>query len=238
MKRIIAILLLSLASSAYALPDCPSDQNQRYHNCFGTYAANGDKYVGEWKADKQNGYGTATWNNAPNKGDKYVGEFKGGKKQGQGTYTFANGDKYVGEFKDGNLNGQGTYTFTDGRKYVGEWKADEKNGQGTYTFANGDKYVGEFKDGKYHGQGTATYANGTIQAGVWEMDTYLGTKAELDAKVEREEAENKYNRIYNACLLDKSSDVDMQVASLRRAVEETCEVIAADPSWYDEWKYN
>ena len=97
MKRIIAILLLSLASSAYALPNCPSDQNQRYDNCFGTY----------------------TWNTAPNKGDKYVGEHKDGKKHGQGTYTYASGDKYVGEYKDGKYHGQGTYTFADGRKDSG-----------------------------------------------------------------------------------------------------------------------
>ena len=72
MKRIVAILLLSLASTAYALPNCPSDQSVRWHNCFGT----------------------ATWAN----GDKYVGEFKDDKMHGQGTYTFANGKKNSGYF--------------------------------------------------------------------------------------------------------------------------------------------
>jgi len=30
----------------------------------------------------------------------------------------------------------------------------------------------------------------------------------------------------------------MQVSALRIAVEETCEAIAEDPSWYENWKYN
>ena len=43
------------------LPPCPSDQNQRYHNCFGTYTyPNGDTYAGEWKDNKKNGRFTVT----------------------------------------------------------------------------------------------------------------------------------------------------------------------------------
>ncbi|MDA0361923.1 MAG: hypothetical protein O3A45_02845 [Proteobacteria bacterium] len=34
-------------------------------------------------------------------GDKYVGEWKDDKQHGQGTYTFADGGKLVGEWKDG-----------------------------------------------------------------------------------------------------------------------------------------
>ena len=93
MKRTVAILLLSLASTAYALPNCPSDESVRWHNCFGTYAyPDREKYVGEWKDDKM---------------------------YGQGTYTFASGDKYAGEYKEDKRHGQGTYTFVGGRKEVG-----------------------------------------------------------------------------------------------------------------------
>ena len=52
------------------------------------------------------------------------------------------------------------------------------------------------------------------------------------------EAKEKHDRIYRACLLDKSENVDMQVPDLRKAVVETCEAVAADPSWYQEWKYD
>ena len=34
-------------------------------------------------------------------GDKYVGEWKDEKENGQGTMSLSNGEKYVGEFKDG-----------------------------------------------------------------------------------------------------------------------------------------
>ena len=36
-------------------------------------------------------------------GDKYYGEWKNGKKNGFGTYTFPDGKQYVGEFNSGKL---------------------------------------------------------------------------------------------------------------------------------------
>ena len=88
---------------AWALPPCPSDTNATWDNCFGTYEwtsgdFKGDKYVGEWKDDKQHGQGTYYYL-ADNefKGDKYVGEWKDNKLHGQGTLTSANGNKYEGE---------------------------------------------------------------------------------------------------------------------------------------------
>ena len=113
----LAILLGSTGVSS-ALPRCPSDQNQYYGNCFGTYtSANGNKYVGEWKDDKFHGQGTETWPD----GTKYVGEFRDGKPNGQGTYTYPDGAKYVGEYRDGKPNGQGTYTFANGKIKEGIW---------------------------------------------------------------------------------------------------------------------
>ena len=69
MQKIIAILLLSLTSTAYALPSCPSDQSVRWHNCAGTKAhSDGAIYTGDWKD---------------------------GKRHGLGTYTFASGNKFI-----------------------------------------------------------------------------------------------------------------------------------------------
>ena len=122
------LLLLSITTNAYALPDCPSDISKFWDKCFGTINYDsGDKYVGEWKDNKQHG---------------------------QGTYTFGNqsqwaGDKYVGEIKDGNYHGQGTYTFANGNNYVGEWKDNKQHGQGTYTFADGEQQTGYYLKGKY-----------------------------------------------------------------------------------------
>ena len=119
-KSLVFSLLLIVSVGCFALPPCPTDQNKRYHNCYGTY----------------------TWPD----GNKYVGEFKEDKRNGQGTFTFLNGSKYVGEFKDGKMQGQGTYTWVDGNKYVGNMMDNKLYGQGTYTFANGDTYAGSFTD--------------------------------------------------------------------------------------------
>ena len=53
-----------------------------------------------------------------------------------------------------------------------------------------------------------------------------------------ENARKKYERIYNACLLDKGKEVDMSVGAMRNAVQATCKDIAEDPSWLEELKYD
>ena len=55
---------------------------------------------------------------------------------------------------------------------------------------------------------------------------------------QEEAAKKKYDRIYNACLLDKSSGVDLEISSIKTAVEKTCESIAEDPSWLESLRYN
>lgn len=145
MKRVVAILMLCLASTAYALPNCPSDSSQKYDNCFGTYTWDTEeKYVGEWKDGKMHGQGTVTFGeNSQWAGDKYVGEWKDGERTGQGTYTYANGDKYVGEFKDSARHGQGTYTYVGGRKIKG-------------YYLNGD-FVPDICEGMGLSKGTSGY---------------------------------------------------------------------------------
>ena len=234
MKKLLLIALILFAGNATAssLPDCPSDQSKRYHNCFGAKtSASGQKYVGEFKDDERHGQGTNTWAD----GDKYVGEFKDGKRHGQGTDTYASGDTYVGEYKDDKPTGQGTYTWANGNTYVGELKDGKRHGQGTNTYANGDIYVGKFKDDERHGQGTFTFSNGVKYAGEW-IDGKFADKSKERLAIEM--AEKKTNTIYNACLLDKSKEVDMQVSEISKAVYKTCEDIAADPSWYENYKYN
>ena len=47
-------------------------------------------------------------------GDTYVGPFKDNDYDGYGTYIFANGDRYEGDFKKGVYEGLGVFTFSDG----------------------------------------------------------------------------------------------------------------------------
>ena len=156
-----------------------------------------------------------------------------------GPYPSGNGNKYVGEWKDNKKNGQGTLTYADGNKYVGEWKDNNRNGQGTFTYADGSEYVGEFKDDFFNGQGTYTSADRTIREGIWEDEEFLGTVAEVErAERTRIAAEEKAERIYNACLLDKGADVDMSVSSLESALKATCRSIAKDPSFLEGLRYD
>ena len=123
MKKLILLTIFLVSINIHALPNCPSDLTERWHNCFGSYPFDdGSKYVGEWKDDR---------------------------KHGQGTFTWVDGDKYVGEWKDDGMNGQGTYTWSDGAKYVGEFKDGKKHGQGTYTFANGNTDKGYYMNGDF-----------------------------------------------------------------------------------------
>ena len=140
------------STNASDLPDCPSNRDAYWHNCFGIYAyPSGSKYAGDWKDNKKHGQGTYTWVD----GDKYVGEYKDDKRDGQGVYIYGPksewaGDKYVGEFKDG-----------------------KRYGQGTYTWANGEKDVGEFKNGVLDGFATRYFADGTIdKEGIWKNDEF------------------------------------------------------------------
>ena len=105
-------------------------------------------------------------------------------------------------------------------------------------------------DGKHHGQGTFTHANGTLEEGMWKNDEFFRTLTELvraekkriakekQEELVRQEKKDKYDRIYNACLLDKGSDVDMQVSSLEKAVKDTCKSIAKKPSWLENLRYD
>jgi hypothetical protein len=72
-------------NSPNKLPPCPTDQNQRFHNCWGMRILNeGGRYVGEYKDDKMHGLGTYRFSD----GNQYVGNFKKDKKQGEGVlYT-------------------------------------------------------------------------------------------------------------------------------------------------------
>ena len=95
--------LLFSASASVALPNCPFDQDKRYHNCFGTYtASNGIKYVGEFKDDQYHGQGTYTGID----GSQYIGEFKYDKFEGLGKFTYANGSVKEGIWKDDEFVGK------------------------------------------------------------------------------------------------------------------------------------
>ena len=153
------------------LPPCSQARGAVWHNCQGpSTMADGDKYFGEFRNHKRNGFGTYTWKN----GNKYAGEFVNDKIEGQGTFTFNNGNKYVGPFRNEKRNGRGTFTWKDGNVYFGDFVDDKINGQGTFTFFNGNKYVGAFVNEKRNGRGTFTWKDGNVYVGEFVDDKMSG----------------------------------------------------------------
>ena len=260
MKKLILITALLACSSSWGA--CISGN---CNNGFGTYTfADGNKYEGEWQESVQHGQGTFTWSN----GAKYEGEWKEGNRHGQGTATWPTGSIFVGEYKDDIRQGQGTYTWGEntkwaGQKYVGDWKNSKKHGQGTESYADGSSVTGIFENDNYigtiaefnfledirkaeklkrkAGERKAKEAEDRLVEARALQEANIAKEFEAKKAAERKVSEagrKKYDRIFNACLLDKSSDVDMQVSALRAAVIQTCKAIAKEPSWLETLKYN
>ena len=155
-----------------------------------------------------------------------------------GIWTDSNEVTYIGELKSSMPNGRGTSNAM-GDTYAGEFKDDQFNGQGTYTYADGSKYVGQWKNGKRSGRGTYTSTDRAIREGIWQDGNFLGTVLEVErAERVRRGKEDKYERIYNACVLDKGSDADTSVSSLESSLKTTCASIAEDPSFLEVLRYD
>jgi len=134
---------------------------------WGIYTfVNGDRYEGQFLDNRISGKGTMSYQN----GNRYSGDFKSGMKHGNGVFTFANGDVYRGEFRDNQREGRGTYVFADGAKYFGEFHSGRRHGKGKYVYAGGAEYVGEFRNGRKHGYGVCIYPNGVRVKGIWKDD--------------------------------------------------------------------
>ena len=82
MKSGSLLLVLESSVAASDLPDCPQDQSQRYHHCYGTHR----------------------WGSGEFNGDKYVGEFRDGVRSGQGMYYDSDGTVLErGIYEDGTF---------------------------------------------------------------------------------------------------------------------------------------
>lgn len=169
--NLFAILGVDVAGAQNRLPPCSQARGAVWNNCEGpSNLSSGDKYFGEFRNHKRNGFGTYTFAS----GNKYVGEFVDDRIEGQGTYTFKTGNKYVGQFRNEKRNGRGTFTWNDGNVYFGDFVDDKINGQGTFTFANGNKYVGAFRNEKRNGRGTFTWKDGNVYVGEFVDDKMHG----------------------------------------------------------------
>eukprot|EP00531_Pseudo-nitzschia_arenysensis_P000643 CAMPEP_0116129562 /NCGR_PEP_ID=MMETSP0329-20121206/7988_1 /TAXON_ID=697910 /ORGANISM="Pseudo-nitzschia arenysensis, Strain B593" /LENGTH=1052 /DNA_ID=CAMNT_0003623833 /DNA_START=203 /DNA_END=3361 /DNA_ORIENTATION=- len=138
----------------------------------------GTFYEGEWKRNKEHGYGKLM--SSDRKQIIYEGEWERGRMQGTGTYYYGSSDplkpgsRYVGEFRENLRNGMGRYFLADGSVYDGQWRDGVMNGLGIFTWPDLSMYDGVWKDGKRNGQGLLKKADGFIYDGQWVNNTMEG----------------------------------------------------------------
>lgn len=117
-------------------------------------------YEGEWKRNKEHGYGRVMTSDRTR--IIYEGEFERGRMQGRGTYYYDEGEsfkfteagaRYIGEFKENMRHGIGKYYLPDKSFYEGVWSNGLMNGRGVFTWADNSFYDGEWKDGKRYVHG-------------------------------------------------------------------------------------
>ena len=78
---------------------------------------NATNYKGKYNTlGERDGKGTEIYGN----GNKYEGEFKADKRNRHGIMISICGDKYDGEWKDNKRHGRGVMTWANGAKYDGE----------------------------------------------------------------------------------------------------------------------
>ena len=107
---------------------------------YGEYATDTETYQGEWKDDKEHGFGVYVLKTTRQyNGYTYEGEWKDGQMTGYGICTFSGGgDTYKGHNLNGEFDGYGVYlhTSTTGGVSKCEYVQGVKHGFGTYDSAD------------------------------------------------------------------------------------------------------
>lgn len=132
------------------------------------YKGNG-AYTGEWKDNKQSGFGVATFAN----GRKYEGQWQEGKMHGTGTMWAkkkSGGGGGSAAAGAAAVTSAGAYRL----RYQGDFARNKFHGVGKMFYDSGDKYEGNFENHRRHGRGLCEYANGDVYEGEWRNDKRSG----------------------------------------------------------------
>jgi hypothetical protein len=101
------IVLKRLAASMH---ETSAESNEMMKNEKGIY-------VGNWKANKMQGFGIFRWAS----GRVYAGHWLSDVKNGVGILSFKGGNEIVGEFQGDKREGYGYYKWADNRRFKGWW---------------------------------------------------------------------------------------------------------------------
>ncbi|KAJ3104455.1 hypothetical protein HDU97_009240 [Phlyctochytrium planicorne] len=171
------------------------EQRDRLSQKNGSHATvfmiNGDRYLGEWKANKKEGNGTYYYNKT---GSVYEGEWQYDMRNGYGTFSVpvesginasdaiaepssrsaspaSTSSKQAPSKKTGNVRPK---TPALRKVFAGEWKNDRRHGFGTYYYEDGSYYEGKWEDDKKEGWGKMNYVDGSVYEGEWHREMRHG----------------------------------------------------------------
>ena len=190
----LLIFLLTLASSAAALPICPGSPKSgnlevvsSWTHCSGRLTfPSGNVYKGGWKAGKFSGNGKVYYKfPKENDGDFFEGEFKNGLRDGTRRHeSKLHGTVTEGSFVKGSQEGFGSLTVikdgpTKGQRYEGNFSNNYFHGYGKYTWPDGQSYEGNYVYGYMSGHGKLTNGDGSVYTGEFLKNLKHG-KGRLD----------------------------------------------------------
>ncbi|WP_165982313.1 MORN repeat-containing protein [Dankookia rubra] len=112
-------------------------ENGRLNGLGEVVAPNGERYEGNWRAGRPDGFGMLVF--APDahgrelvagappgtwriRARRYEGEWRDGRPHGRGVVLFADGARFDGEFREGLADGPGEYASLRGPPRHGVWR--------------------------------------------------------------------------------------------------------------------
>lgn len=139
--------------------------------------ASGNMYIGTFKNNKYDGYGTINYNIDDFVDDEgeikdeyrhehlaYEGDWKDNVRHGKGQLTFCDGTTYIGSFELDEMHGKGKIFYQNGDYYIGDFSLGVQHGKGSLYNCNDEKlYDGRWVNNCFHGKGTYYYTNGNIR---------------------------------------------------------------------------
>ncbi|ORY40155.1 histone H3 K4-specific methyltransferase SET7/9 N-terminal domain-containing protein [Rhizoclosmatium globosum] len=166
------------------------------------YMVNGDRYLGEWFANKKQGNGTYFYNAT---GSLYEGEWHNDMRNGFGTFAtpITEPPHNNSPTRSPHNNNAPTHLQTvpsstipaTPRKrrrnpravYAGQWKDDNRDGRGTYFYEDGSWYEGLWKEDQKEGWGRMNYIDGSVYDGEWHKEMRHGQGVLLEPTGDRYE---------------------------------------------------
>ena len=96
-------------------------------------------------------------------GDKYIGETKDGKRDGYGVYAWKNGHIWIGIWKDGERAGKGIYIASDGSLTTGSWDKNTRTDNTVTVTTTTTTTTTTTKSGSSGGQSSGGQSSGFSQ---------------------------------------------------------------------------